>query len=87
MEPITGAILPPLCATVPRVLRSASGKAHRARRIGVPDVIRENVEILGRADEAELKNRAYWYITFHPAIFDECSKVGGNRRVTRVTAQ
>jgi len=43
------------------------------RGVSVPEVIDENVKILGRGDEAEIKHRVHWYITFHPAIFDSCS--------------
>ena len=46
------------------------------RRVSVPEVIRENVEILGRGDDEEIKARVLWYITFHPGIFDQCSKSG-----------
>ncbi len=42
----------------------------------VPEVIRENVEILGSCDEESIKHRIHWYITFHPDIFDACSKAG-----------
>ena len=33
-----------------------------------------NADILGRADDCEMKARVLWYITFHPDIFDACSK-------------
>jgi hypothetical protein len=35
----------------------------------VPEVIRENVEILGRGTEEEIKARILWYVTFYPSIF------------------
>lgn len=41
-----------------------------------PPVIVENVGILNRGDDEEIKLRVHWYITFHPAIFDTCSKRG-----------
>ncbi len=44
--------------------------------VNVPEVIRENVEILGSCDEESIKHRIHWYITFHPDIFDACSKAG-----------
>lgn len=59
---------------MPRKERQRLLKAHKGPP--VPEDIAENCAILKRGDEAELKNRAYWYITFYPAIFDECSKAG-----------
>ena len=63
--------------------RLAALSQEHANRIGVcprrhrthtpPDVIIENVEILRRAGDEEMKHRVHWYITFHPAIFDACS--------------
>ncbi len=41
---------------------------NRHRQIGVPETIRENVEILGRGTEEDIKDRIWWYCTFHPAI-------------------
>lgn len=73
------------CRHAAQIHRASYGpvnNAHRSRymsSIGVPEVIQENVGILGRGDEAELKNRVFWYIMFHPAIFNECSKAGWNR--------
>jgi len=43
------------------------------RQVSVPETIQENVEILGRGDEVEIKSRVLWYITFHPQVFDACS--------------
>jgi len=48
----------------------SSGRLNR-RQIGVPEVIRENVDILGRGSEEEVKARLNWYVTFHPWIFGE----------------
>lgn len=31
-----------------------------------PEEIKENVEILGRNEESELKARVMWYMTYHP---------------------
>jgi hypothetical protein len=42
---------------------------HHERTV-VDPTIKENAEILGRADEAEMKDRIHWYITFHPSVFD-----------------
>ena len=45
---------------------------HRVRgrfgSIGVPECIRENCEILGRGDEAEIKNRLWWYCVYYPDV-------------------
>jgi hypothetical protein len=35
----------------------------------VPNVIRENVEILGKGSEEDVKARVLWYITYYPSIF------------------
>jgi hypothetical protein len=49
----------------------------RGRRYGtsVPREIEENVEILGRGSEEEIKARVLWYVTFEPGIFKQCSAV------------
>jgi hypothetical protein len=47
------------------------------RRVSVPEVIEENVEILGSSDEGRIKARVLWYMDTHPAIFDET--LGGRR--------
>ena len=57
-------------------------RRYRLPAVFVPDVIKENVDILGRADDAEMKNRIFWYITFYPDIFDACSKAWSAARVT-----
>ena len=44
---------------------------HQPRRIYPPEVINENVEILGRGDEEELKHRMLWYVTFYPQVFTD----------------
>ena len=41
---------------------------HRVGSIGVPEVIRENCDILGRGDETEIKNRLWWYCVYYPDI-------------------
>lgn len=48
----------------------------RGKQIAVDPEIQETVEILGRSDEAELKSRVLWYLTFHPQVFDACSARG-----------
>jgi hypothetical protein len=40
----------------------------------VPGDIAENVDILGRGDDAELKARVLWYMDYFPDIFDACSR-------------
>lgn len=40
-----------------------------------PMVIVENIEILTRGDDEEMKSRVHWYITFYPEVFQACSKV------------
>lgn len=40
----------------------------------VPEVIQENCAILKRGDEEEIKNRLYWYLTYHPDIHAESRK-------------
>lgn len=52
------------------------GGSYRHRQHFPQEVIRENVEILGRGDDEEIKNRIHWYITFHPEIFDATSQYG-----------
>ncbi len=52
---------------------------HRTGRFvqrSVPFDIEENVKILARGDDAELKDRVHWYITFHPDIFEMVSRGG-----------
>ena len=44
------------------------GTAYR-RQIAVPDVIRENVDVLGRGSENDVKARLMWYLTFHPEMY------------------
>ena len=46
----------------------------RSRGLSVPETIQDNVKILGRANEEELKARVLWYVTFHPTVFDACSQ-------------
>jgi hypothetical protein len=46
----------------------------RGKSINVNREIQENVDILGRGNEEEIKARVLWYVTFEPAIFDTCSK-------------
>lgn len=41
------------------------------KSISVPDVIKENCEILGRGDESEIKARVLWYVQFYPAVFTD----------------
>ncbi len=46
------------------------GGTHRRPCVHVPEVIRENVEILGSGDEERIKARVLWYMDMHPMIFD-----------------
>jgi hypothetical protein len=50
-------------------LYSESVHAKNPRHVSVPEVIKENVEILGKGTEEEVKARIHWYITFYPEIF------------------
>jgi len=43
----------------------------RLKPIPVPEVIRENVEILGKGTEEDVKARIHWYITYYPDVFSE----------------
>ena len=52
-----------------RELYCGSSHSKNPRRIGVPAVIRENVEILGRGSEEDVKARLMWYIAFYPDVF------------------
>lgn len=57
-------------------------KFGRPRSIGVPQVIADNVAILGRGTEEEVKARNLWYLTFHPAIFKQsCTKIEGSIQI------
>ena len=38
-------------------------------QVSVPEVIRENVAILGRGTEEEVKYRLNWYVEFFPTVF------------------
>ena len=40
------------------------------RSVSVPAIIKENVDILGRGTEEDVKYRIYWYLTFYPSVFD-----------------
>lgn len=53
--------------------------AARIGRIGmrqhhVPEVIKDNCEILGAGDEEAIKARVLWYITYHPEVFNACAE-------------
>jgi hypothetical protein len=50
-------------------LYSESRHARNPRYVGVPEVIRENVDILGRGTEEDVKYRLAWYVEFHPSVF------------------
>lgn len=65
---------------IPRKERLRLLKAHQGPP--VPIDIAENCSILKRGDDAELKYRVHWYITYHPAIFDACAKVWNAREVS-----
>lgn len=52
-----------------REIYCGSPHSKNPRRIGVPAVIRENVDILGRGTEEEIKARIMWYLTFYPEVF------------------
>lgn len=63
------------------VARKHGASASRARaycRTGtsVPHDIADNVDILGRGNEEEIKARVLWYVQFFPDIFNTCSKRG-----------
>ena len=45
------------------------GRSGQRAMYTVPEAIEENCKILGRGDEAEIKNRIFWYVTFHPNVF------------------
>lgn len=49
----------------------ATGKTRRmfGRGVIVPEEIEENVKILGRANEEEMKARLMWYLTYHSELF------------------
>lgn len=47
---------------------------HRKQPHHPDETARADVEILKRGNEVELKMRVFWYLTFHPAIFEECSR-------------
>jgi hypothetical protein len=59
-----------------RLWKTGSYRSKYHRGVTVPEDIQENVDILGRSNESEIKTRIFWYITFHPDIFDTCSKSG-----------
>lgn len=61
-----------LAAGKPRPIRGS----HIRRSIAVPEPIRDNVKILGRGDEEEIKSRVLWYLTFHGGLFSRVSKSG-----------
>lgn len=48
----------------------SSGRFIGGRKVGiaVPEDIQENVEILGRGDEREIKNRIHWYSMYYPDL-------------------
>lgn len=54
--------------------RLYQSRTNRWRGCIVPAEIAENVDILGRGDEEELKARVLWYLDQEPAVFQECSK-------------
>jgi hypothetical protein len=39
------------------------------RQIAVPEIIQDNVKILGRGTEEEIKARIMWYLEFYPSVF------------------
>jgi hypothetical protein len=47
---------------------SDSVHSKNPRQIHVPEVIKANVDILGRGTEEEVKARIFWYVTFYPSI-------------------
>ena len=48
----------------------AKGKYHKDRfGRGVPESIEDNVQILGRGDEEEIKGRLFWYQTYYPELW------------------
>ena len=51
----------------PCVLRIMGGGNARGYR-----ALHGRGDIMGRGDEEELKHRVFWYITFHPAVFQAC---------------
>lgn len=60
------------------VLADLTPSGVRGKSINVNFEIEENVKILGRGDDEEIKARVLWYVTFQPAVFDACSKAGWN---------
>jgi hypothetical protein len=64
------------CAHSLSLWRSGQTRRKYTRGVDVAEDIRDNVEILGRADDEEIKARVFWYLTFHPGLFDACSARG-----------
>ena len=64
------------CAHSLNLWRAGQTRRKYTRGVIVADDIRENVEILGRADDEEIKARVLWYLTFFPKLFDACSARG-----------
>jgi hypothetical protein len=64
------------CEHAFRLWKDGTSKRSYRRGVTVPEVIQENVDILARADEAEMKARALWYVTFHPDVFNTCASRG-----------
>ena len=56
--------------------RSGATRRKYSRGVEVSEDIRDNVEILGRGNDEEIKARVLWYLTFHPGLFDACSARG-----------
>jgi hypothetical protein len=55
----------------------SSGRFDRRGRryeIAVPEVIRENCEILGRGSDVDVKYRLLWYATYHPKLWERAVK-------------
>ncbi len=50
-------------------LYSDSRLSRNPRQVHVPEVIKENVDILGRGTENDVKARLMWYIAFYPNVF------------------
>ena len=50
-------------------LYSESRHSRNPRQVGVPEVIKENVDILGHGTENDVKVRLMWYIEFYPNVF------------------